>query len=145
MNGYFTIISRCIAWKTRILHATDVRIPCIPNTFGILKTEATNLRLDSTYKVRKKYCSWWTRVIHVAAVISYHVFLPLVVCKKRKPQIEGGFLRYFLLMKDQVTTDKCQEKYFIENGVYGYYCRCYQNSFHHWYAKNWGHKLTAHS
>ena len=44
---YFMIISRCIAQKTRLLHATAVRRPCILNIFGILKTEAANLPLDS--------------------------------------------------------------------------------------------------
>ena len=36
------MFSRCIAERTRLLHATDVRIPCILNIFGILKTEAAN-------------------------------------------------------------------------------------------------------
>ena len=44
---YFMIISRCIAQKTRLLHATAVRRPCILNIFNILKTDAANLPLDS--------------------------------------------------------------------------------------------------
>ena len=44
---YFRIISRCIAWRTRILHAIDVRVPYILNTFCILKTEAANSLLGS--------------------------------------------------------------------------------------------------
>ena len=61
-----------------------------------------------------------------------------VVFQKRKQQIDGGDLRYFLLMDNQVTTDQesewllfilryfmngqhksSQEKYVIENCVYG--------------------------
>ena len=53
-----------------------------------------------TYKVKKKYCSLWIRLIFVTAVKSYHVILP-----QWKPQISSSFLRYILLMENQVTPD----------------------------------------
>ena len=119
---YSRIISRCIAWWTRVMHANAVRLLCILNTFGMLKTEAANWHLYSkcTAHIRSgKYCSWWTRLLQVTAVICYHVFLPLVVCQKRKPQIDGGFLRCTLLMENQVTKDNesewflCKIRYFL--------------------------------
>ena len=48
---YSMIIYRCIAWTSRLLHATAVRLPCVLNTLGILKTEAANGQLD---------CKWTT-------------------------------------------------------------------------------------
>ena len=41
------IIARCIAWRTRLLHATVVTVTVTVVTFIILKTEATNRPLYS--------------------------------------------------------------------------------------------------
>ena len=45
-----------------------------------------------TYKVRKRNCSRGTMLLQATAVRGYHVFWPQVVCKKRKPHIDGSFL-----------------------------------------------------
>ena len=39
-NMYSRILFRCIAWRTKLLHVTVIKLPCILITFGILKTEA---------------------------------------------------------------------------------------------------------
>ena len=51
---YSSIFSNCIPWRTMLLHDTAVRLPCIPNKFGTLKTEVTIC-----------YCCYMLPCIHV--------------------------------------------------------------------------------
>ena len=60
------------------------RLPCILTTSGIPKTEATYLQLVSKCIL--------DLLLKATAVRGYYVFLPQVVCQKRKPQIDGWFL-----------------------------------------------------
>ena len=111
VTTYSRIISWCIEWKTMLLHATTIRLPCIPNTFGILKQMPqidgwiiSVLQIQSQDKIF---------FIMNKVNILYYCYIYMLLCMKTTSDMQKQKQQKYLQYKTRVIQSIVASGYYV--------------------------------